>query len=284
MMPLQLILVLEIFYCWGMDFMGPFVNSFGHKYILLAVDYVSKWVEAIPTRNNDHRVVVKFLKQNIFSRFGMPRAIINDGGSHFCNKPMVDLMKKYGIVHKVSTPYHPQTNGQAELANREIKCILEKTINSNRKDQSLRLIDAFWAYRTAHKTMLGMSPYRLVYGKPCHLPVEIEHKAYWAIRKMNKSLGEVSLNRKLQLNELEEIRNEAFENAKLSKMHMKKLHDQHINRKNFCIVNMYFFMIQGSICFQGNSSQGGLGLSKFIPSQLMVYLKQKIFNPVRFSK
>ena len=81
--------------------------------------------------------------------------------------------------------------------------------------------------------MLGMSPYWLVYGKPCHLPVEVEHKAYWDIKRINENAKEVSLNRKLELNELEEIRNEAFENAKLSKLHMKKLHDQHINRKNF---------------------------------------------------
>ncbi|XP_052185200.1 uncharacterized protein LOC127796835, partial [Diospyros lotus] len=122
----------------------------------IAVDYVSKWVEAIPTRTNDHRVVMKFLKKNIFSRFGMPRAIISDGGSYLCNKPVAELMRKYGVVHKVATSYHPQTNGQAELANREIKRILEKTVNSNLKDWSLRLIDALWAYKTAYKTILDI--------------------------------------------------------------------------------------------------------------------------------
>jgi len=141
MMPLQPIHVLEIFDFWGINFMGPFVNSFRYEYILLAVDYVSKWVKAIPARNNSYRTVVKFRKENILSRFGMPHAIISDGGSHFYNKPMAELMRKYGIVHKISTPYHPQTNDQAELANREIKRILEKIVNSNRKDWSLRLID-----------------------------------------------------------------------------------------------------------------------------------------------
>jgi hypothetical protein len=141
MMPLNPILVLEIFDCWGIDFMGPFPSSFGYQLILVAVDYVFKWVEAIASRTNDHRAVVKFLKENIFSHFGMPRAMISDGGKHFCNKPVQILMRKYGVIHKVSTPYHPQTSGQVELENREIKNILEKTVNSNCKDWSIRLVD-----------------------------------------------------------------------------------------------------------------------------------------------
>ena len=106
--------------------MGPFPNSNGYLYILVGVDYVSKWVEAIPTRTNTHKVVVTFLKENILSQFGIPCAIISDQGSHFCNRIVEKLMLKYVITHKVSTAYHPQSNGQAELANREIKQILEK--------------------------------------------------------------------------------------------------------------------------------------------------------------
>ena len=141
-MPLTPILMIEFFYCWGIDFIGHFPTFCGHLYILLAVEYVSKWVEAIPKRTNDHKVVLKILKEHIFSCFEMPRVIISDGGLHFFNRPFENMVKKYGVTHKVSTTYHPQTNGQVELANKEIKHILEKTVNPNRKDWSLRLIDA----------------------------------------------------------------------------------------------------------------------------------------------
>ncbi|GJX31881.1 reverse transcriptase domain-containing protein [Tanacetum coccineum] len=130
-MPQNVIQVCEIFDLWGIDFMGPFPSSRGNKYILVAVDYLSKWVEAKALPTNDARVVVKFLK-SLFSRFGAPRAIISDRGTHFCNDKFDRVMSKYGVTHRLSTPYHPQTSGQVEVTNRGLKRILERTVGENR--------------------------------------------------------------------------------------------------------------------------------------------------------
>ncbi|XP_015940238.1 uncharacterized protein LOC107465775 [Arachis duranensis] len=112
-------------------------------------------------------------------------------------------MKKYGVLYKVSTVYHPQINGQAEVSNREIKRILEKVVNPQRKDWGSRLGNALWAYKIAYKTPIGMSPFRIVFGKPCHLPVEIQHKAYLAVKQCNPDLKGAGVERKLQLEQLE---------------------------------------------------------------------------------
>ncbi|GKA66005.1 reverse transcriptase domain-containing protein [Tanacetum coccineum] len=176
-MPQNPIQICEIFDIWGIDFMGPFPSSRGNRYILVAVDYVSKWVEVKALPTNDARVMVKFLKQ-LFTRFGTPWAIISDRGTHFCNDQFYNVLKKYGVTHKLSNSYHPQTSGQVEVSNRGLKRILERTVGEHRARWADKLNDALWAFRIAFKTPIGFTPYKLVYGKSCHLLIELEHKAY----------------------------------------------------------------------------------------------------------
>ncbi|XP_070032595.1 uncharacterized protein [Nicotiana tomentosiformis] len=198
-----------------------------------AVDYVSEWVEAIPTRTNDARVVCEFLRKNICTRFGTTWVIISDNRSHFVNKQFATLLSKYGVTHKIRTRYHDQTSGQVEVANRELKRIFEKTFSSSRKYWSIKLDEALWAYRIAFKTTIGTSPFKLVYGKLCHLPVEIEHKVYCAIKMLNLDLSLAGEHKLAQMNELEEFRLDAYENARIFKEKTKRWHDRLIKPKEF---------------------------------------------------
>nr|GEU61414.1 reverse transcriptase domain-containing protein [Tanacetum cinerariifolium] len=144
-MPQNSIQVCKVFDIWGTNFMGSFPSSRGNKYILMAVDYLSKWVEAKTLPTNDARVVCKFLKY-LFARFRTPRAIISDRGTHFCNDQFAKVMLKYGVTHRLATAYHPQTSGQVEVSNRGLKRILERTVGESRASWSDKLDDTLWAF------------------------------------------------------------------------------------------------------------------------------------------
>ncbi|GJT02201.1 reverse transcriptase domain-containing protein [Tanacetum coccineum] len=167
--------------------------------------------------------------------FGAPCNHKADRGTHFCNDQFAKVMQKYGVTHRLSTAYHPQTSGQVEVSNRGLKRILERTIGENRASWSDKLDDALWAFRTAYKTPIGCTPYKLVYGKACHLPIELEHKAYWALKQANFDPVITGDHRKVQLNELNELRDHAYENSLIYKAKTKRLHDSKIKNRVFNI-------------------------------------------------
>ncbi|GJZ72841.1 reverse transcriptase domain-containing protein [Tanacetum coccineum] len=168
-MPLNNIQVCKIFDIWGIDFIGPFPKSYKFEYILVAIDYVSKWAEAQALPTNDAKVVITFLKK-LFCHFGMPKALISDRGTHFCNKIMEKTMKRYGVNQRFSTSYHPQTSCQVENMNKALKIIIKKTVKDNPAIWSRKLDGALWAFRTSYKTPTRTTPYKLIYGKNYHLP------------------------------------------------------------------------------------------------------------------
>lgn len=220
--------VCKVFDVWRINFIGPFLNSHGHKFIFFAMDYISRWVEAQSLPSSDARVVLWFL--NIFSRFGALWAIIRDRGAHFCNSQFAKILRCYVISHHTSIVYYTQTSGQAEGSNRELRGIIEKTIVHHCKDWADQLDDTLWAYRMTYKAPMGSSAYHLLYGKACHLSVELEHKAYWPTKFLNFDLNLVAVKRKLYLNELDEWRTLAYENPRLYKDKIKVYHDQRVRQ------------------------------------------------------
>ncbi|GJV37803.1 reverse transcriptase domain-containing protein [Tanacetum coccineum] len=167
--------------------------------------------------------------------FGTPWAIISDRGTHFCNDQFSKVLKKYGVTHRLSTSYHPQTSGQVEVSNRGLKRILERTIGEHRARWADKLDDALWAFRTAFKTPIGCTPYKLVYKKACHLPIELNHKAYQALKWTNFDLKIAGDHRKNQLNELNELQDQAYKNSLIYKEKTKRIHDAKIKNHEFHI-------------------------------------------------
>ncbi|GJR71410.1 reverse transcriptase domain-containing protein [Tanacetum coccineum] len=211
-MPLNNIQVCEIFDIWDIDFIRPFLKSHKFEYILVAVDYVSKWPKAQALPTNDDRVVITFLKK-LFCRFGMPKALISDRGTHFCNKIMEKTMKRYEVNHRFSTSYHPQTSGQVENTNKLLKEFLKKLLKIIMLFGQENLMTLYGHFRTAYKTPTSITPYKLIYGKNCHLPFEIEHHAYRALKNCNPDLIVAGEKRMFQLHELDEFRHQAYENS-----------------------------------------------------------------------
>eukprot|EP00253_Pinus_taeda_P035613 PITA_35613 len=209
--PLQPQVLIEPFEKWALYFIGP-INppSKQKKYILVCTDYVTKWVEAKALVSATENSVVNFLYEDIFTCFGVPREFVTDKGSQFTSNLVEKLMEEYKIKHRRSTPYHPQANGQVESTNKVLESIITKTVHLHRRDWAKRLLEALWAYRTTWRNTTGHSPYGLVYGKEVLLPIEFQVKTFKMAGQLGIDLSEAQNHRMEQLNELDEIRQEAI--------------------------------------------------------------------------
>nr|GEU61811.1 reverse transcriptase domain-containing protein [Tanacetum cinerariifolium] len=187
------------------------------------------------------------------------------------------FLTQYGVTHRLSTTYHPQTSRQVEVTNRGLKRILERTVGENRASWSNKLEDALWAFRTAFKTSIGCTPYRLVYGKACHLPLKLEHKAYWALKHTNFDLKTAGDHRKLQLNELNELRDQAYENSLIYKERTKKLHDDKIKNRIFNVGDQVLLFNSRLMIFSGKIKSCWSG--PFTISEIYPYGTAKLIHP-----
>nr|GEW99299.1 reverse transcriptase domain-containing protein [Tanacetum cinerariifolium] len=159
--------------------------------------------------------------------------VTRDRDTHFCNDQFAKVMLKYGVTHRLSTAYHSQTSVQVEVSNRGLKRIIKRTVGENRASWSDKLDDDLWAFCSTFKTPFGCTPYKLMYGKACHLPIEHEDKAYWALKHCNYDLKTAGDHQKVQVNELNELRDQAYENSLIYKEKTKRIHDSKIKNRIF---------------------------------------------------
>eukprot|EP00253_Pinus_taeda_P026620 PITA_26620 len=213
--PLKPQLFIKPFERWALDFVGPINPPSNQKtYVLVATEYVTKWVEEEALPRAIEESVIQFLL-HIFVRYGLPREIITDGGPQFAGKRIAATLNNYHVQHKMTTPYHPQANGQVESSNKIIEMILKKTVASHRRDWATRLLEALWAYRTTWRSTTGHSPYQLMFEKQPIFPIEFEIQTLRTTQEVGLNLTEAQTNRLQQINELDEIRLSALQHTAL---------------------------------------------------------------------
>eukprot|EP00253_Pinus_taeda_P032089 PITA_32089 len=207
--PLQPVVIVGPFAKWGIDFMTCNATlAWGHGYIIVAVDYFTKWAEAMPTLNNNGETASLCFFNHVVSRFDVPQAIVTDHGSHFLNHMMVELAAKLGLSHDNSTPYYPQANGQVEAINKVLKRILQRMIGVHKRSWHLILYSALWAYQTLVRNVTEFTPFQLVYGLEAILPIQCEISSLkLAVDLLPETLEEEA--RFLELIQLDETRHDA---------------------------------------------------------------------------
>ncbi|MCO5582245.1 hypothetical protein L7F22_036137 [Adiantum nelumboides] len=254
-MPLRPMMGARTFAKWGIDFIGPCPLAYkSHaQYIIVATDYLTKWVEAKATIKNDAKTKAQFLYENIFTRYGLPIEIVSDRGTHFINEVIEQLLDEFMVIHRKSTPYHPQANGQAESTNKILVTILTEIVSESRADWDQKLHSALWAYRVAYKTSIGTTPFNMVYGIQAILPLEfliptlrIAQKLEWTRHELSKQIdvlekldetrlkavASIYAQKQIDvLEKLDETRLKAVASIYAQKRNMKSFFDQHVINK-----------------------------------------------------
>ena len=228
-MPLRPVMAARAFAKWGIDFVGPIKPPARHthaEYIIVATDYLTKWVEAKATVKNDARTTAKFLYEYVFTRYGLPIEIVSDQGVHFINEVIEFLLEEFMVIHRRSAPYHPQANGQAESTNKILCTALTKVVENSRTDWEQKLHSVLWAYRTAYKTSIGTTPFNLVYRLDAILPIEFLIPTLRVAKQLEWTGHEFSA-RLEDLEKLDEDRRLAVMGIYAEKRRQKRWHDQH---------------------------------------------------------
>ena len=234
-MPLRPMMAARAFAKWGIDFVGPIkppAKSTHVEYIIVATDYLTKWVEAKATVKNDARTTSKFLYEQVFTRYGLPIEIVSDQGVHFINEVIEFLLFEFMVIHKKYAPYHPQANGQAESTNKTLCTALTKIVEGSRSDWEQKLHSVLWAYRTAYKTAIGTTPFDLVFGMNAILPIEFLIPTLRVAKELEWTGHELS-ERVDQLERLDETRLLAVIGLYAEKRRRKHWHDQFVKTGRF---------------------------------------------------
>jgi hypothetical protein len=233
-LPLKPVVVTGPFQQWGLDFIGEIhpPSSNQHRWILVATDYFTKWIEAIPTRNANHTVIINFLYDHIFSRFGCPKRLVTDNVVAFNDKALVKLCEDMGIQLVHSTSYYPQGNGLAESSNKSLVRIIKKLLEQNTRGWDSKLKFALWADRVTNKKSIGTSPFKLVYGTEVVFPIQLALPVAKFLQEVDSEPNDLT-RRILHLVELQQVREQLLEKTELHQRRMKETFDKKVKTNIF---------------------------------------------------
>lgn len=242
-LPLKPVIVEEPFRQWGIDFIGVInpPSSAGHSYVLIATDYFTKWVEAIPVKNATFEIVCRFLKENIISRFGVPFKIVTDNAATFSSSEISQFCLEYNILLTHSSDYYPQGNGQAESSNKNLITIIRKLVEENQRSWHKALFDALWADKITPKRAIGMSPFQLLYGINAEIPITLELPALKLAKAIEDQTYENALDKRIMyLSQLEEQRTQVVDRIAQHQQQVKVLFDKKAKQKGFQVGDCVF--------------------------------------------